>query len=578
MPVRHRQLHPHPVGTKMSPIRTRIVTELLCLCLLALLIRAAFLQLFQQDFLQKQGDIRFLRALTLEASRGRIVDRNGQLLASSSPVKSLWANPEIMQPLGISQLRDLAELLDVSPEALNRKLIASSREFVYLKRRLDPRIAQDILDMRIPGIFAETEFMRFYPSGESTAHVIGLTGSEGKGQEGIELSQDGQLTGRNGSRQVLKDLRGQIIADASRAIPPTHGKTVELALDARIQYQAHKAISSAVQAHKARSGSVIVLDAKNGELLAAANYPAFNPNNRQSAAPEDMRNRGIVDAFEAGSVMKPFAMALALEDGHATLHTMLDTRSYKIGPATVRDVAPRASLDMLGIMQKSSNVGTSKLALMSTPERFWRFYNDLGFGRKPGTGFPGESSGTLRDWKTWRQIDQATMSFGYGVSGSLLQLARAFTVFANGGLLLPVSLYPQTMEAPSRRVVSERTAALMRDLLVANSQAGGGAAAARVPGYSMGGKPGTARKLADGRYVADKHRASFIGFAPGKSPRIIVAVTVDEPSAGQYYGGAVAAPIFSRVAGDALRLLNIQPDAPGQPILPPMPQDIPADI
>ncbi|AOZ48788.1 cell division protein [Chromobacterium vaccinii] len=569
MPVRHRQPSSTRVGAKMSTFRARMVAGLLGLGLITLLLRAAYLQFVQQDFLQKQGEIRFLRTLTLEAGRGAIVDRHGRLLASSSPVKNIWASPEMLPALATSQLRDLAELLDLSPESLRRKLTGDGRDFVYLKRRLDPHTAGKIMALRIPGIFSDSEYMRFYPAGDAAAHLVGLTDADGKGQEGIELSLERKLAGKDGTRQVLKDLRGQIIADASRILLPTDGQTVALTIDARIQYQAHKAIAFAVAEHKARSGSVIVLDAQNGELLAAANYPTFNPNNRRSAQPEAMRNRGMVDAFEAGSVMKPFAMALALQDGHVTPQTVLDTQSYKIGPALIRDVAPRASLDMLGILQKSSNVGTSKLALMSKPERFWHFYNDLGFGKAPGTGFPGEARGTLRDWRKWRPIDQATMSFGYGISGSLLHLARAYTVFTTGGLLLPVSLHSRETSPPAQRVIDERIAATMRELLVANSRQGGGALAARVPGYSMGGKPGTARKLIEGRYVADKHRASFIGFAPGQHPRVIVAVTVDEPSAGKYYGGAVAAPIFARVAGDALRILNVKLDEPGQPILSP---------
>lgn len=550
----------------LSSRRACVVRCVLGMSFIALLARAAYLQFVQQEFLQKQGDIRYLRTLSLEASRGRIVDRNGLPLAVSSPVKSLWVNPESLPVLSMAQLRDLASLLETSPEALNRKLSAGGREFVYLKRRMDPYMADKVLTQGIPGIFAHPEFMRFYPQGEVAAQLVGLADMDGKGQEGIELAHDARLTGKAGLRQVLKDLRGQIIDDAARIVPAVNGQTVTLTIDSRIQYQAYSAIRSAVIKHRALSGSVIVLDAQNGELLATANYPSFNPNNRSKAQAESIRNRGLVDRFETGSAMKPFAMALALEDGHATPQTVLDTRSYKIGPALVQDVSPRSSLDMQGILQKSSNVGTSKLALMSAPERFWTFYRKLGFGRLAETGFPGEASGTLRDWKKWRPIDQATMSFGYGVSVSLLQLARAYTVFTNGGQLLPVSLLQQDRPPAPQRVISEQTAAAMQALLMANSLPNGGALAARVAGYSMGGKPGTARKLVDKRYVADRHRATFIGFAPGKAPRVIVAVTLDEPSSGSYYGGVVAAPVFSQVTGAALRIIGEPPDAPGQPI------------
>lgn len=557
---RHRHLASAGVPVGLSSGRQRIVMLALLGALLLAVGRAAYLQLTQRDFLQAQGATRFLRHLTLEASRGSITDRHGQLLAVSSPVQSIWASPADVPALSADQLRTLAQLLEMRPLTLAAKLADRSKSFVYLKRQLSPAQAERVKALNIAGLTMQQEFMRFYPVGEAAAHLVGVTDVDGRGQEGAELVRDVELSGLSGRRRVLKDLRGHVVEDVGRLQPARDGRDVALTIDARIQSQAFRAIRSAVTANEAKSGSVVVLDARNGEILAAANYPSFNPNNRNGVTPAMMRNRSFVDAFETGSTMKPFAMALALEDGKVTVNTVLDTRRYTIGAAVVRDVAPRDRLDMAGILSLSSNVGTSKLALMSTPERFWQYYDSLGFGRRPGVDFPGEAGGRLRAWPQWRSIDQATMSFGYGVSVSLLQMARAYTVFANDGVMQPVSLFKGRTGDQARRVLGVASARAMQQLLVANATPSGGAVQGRVAGYSVGGKPGTARKLVDGRYVADRHRASFMGFAPGQAPRVVVAVTIDEPSAGKYYGGAVAAPVFAEVAGAALRLLNVAPD------------------
>ncbi|AXT44907.1 MULTISPECIES: peptidoglycan D,D-transpeptidase FtsI family protein [Chromobacterium] len=576
---RHQQRIPDASpALRMKPGRVRFVLLMLALLFLALIGRAVYLQVMQQDFLQNQGEARFRRALTLEANRGVITDRNGEPLAISSPVQTIWASPADMEPVPPAKLRELAAMLDLSPEELSAKLSDRKKEFVYIKRQISPELADKVMALGVPGIAKQQEFRRFYPAGEIVSHIIGFTGVDGKGQEGVELAREKMLAGKDGRRVVLKDRRGHIIEDVAAIEPPRDGQKLALAVDHRIQYLAYRELKAAVELNKAKAGSVVVLDAHTGELLALANYPSFNPNNRSGVTPEMMRNRGVIDLFEPGSTMKPLSIALALENGKAGLNTVLDTHTYMIGPATIRDVAPRPSLDILGIIQKSSNVGTSKLALMSSPEQTWKHYDALGFGRAPETGFPGEAGGRLRDWHNWRPIEQATMSFGYGISVSLIQMARAYTVFANDGVMLPISLYKTNTPMPGKRVLAEKTAHEMRDLLIANSQPGGGAVGGRIIGYSIGGKSGTARKLEGRTYVANKHRALFMGFAPGKSPRVIVSVMIDEPSAGKYYGGAVAAPVFSQIAGGALRVLNVQPDEPSNNTLLPESTPVPVDF
>ena len=576
---RHQQDIPDPSpAVRMKPGRVHFVLLMLALLFVMLISRALYLQVVQQDFLQNQGEARFRRVLVLEANRGVITDRNGEPLALSSPVQTIWASPADMQPVPPEKLRSLAAVLDLSPEELSRKLTDRKKEFVYIKRQISPELAEKVIELGIPGVGKQQEFRRFYPAGEVVSHIIGFTGVDGKGQEGVELAHENLLAGQNGRRVVLKDRRGHIIEDVTAIEPPRDGQKLQLALDHRIQYLAYRELKAAVQLHKAKAGSVVVLDATTGELLALANYPSFNPNNRSGVTPDMMRNRGVIDLFEPGSTMKPLSIALALENGKADLKTVLDTRTYRIGSATIRDVAPQHNLDILGIIQKSSNVGTSKLALMSSPEQTWRHYNALGFGRTPETGFPGEAAGRLRDWHNWRPIEQATMSFGYGLSVSLIQMTRAYILFANDGVMLPISLYKAKTPVLGKRVLANKTAHAMRELLVANNQPGGGALGARIIGYSIGGKSGTARKLEGRAYVANKHRALFMGFAPGKSPRLIVSVMIDEPSAGKYYGGTVAAPVFSQIAGGALRMLNVPPDEPSNNTSLPTSTPIPIDF
>jgi len=562
----------------MGPGRVRFVLLILGGLFLVLILRAMYMQLVQQDFLVGQGDARFRRTLTMEANRGVITDRNGEPLAISTPVQSIWASPAGMPAVPPEKVAALAKLLELPPSELAAKFADKRREFVYLKRQISPQLADKVAALGIPGVAGQQEFRRYYPAGESFAHIIGFTGVDGKGQEGLELAREKMLAGKNGSRVVLRDRRGHIVEDLAAIERPRNGQTLMLAMDQRIQYIAYRELKNAVELNKAKAGAVVVLDAKSGEVLALANYPSFNPNNREGTTPEMLRNRAVIDLFEPGSTMKPLSIAVALEEGKARVNTVLDTHTYKIGPATIRDVSPQPSLDITGIIKKSSNVGASKLALMVAPQDFWDYYDSLGFGRNPGSGFPGEAAGRLRNWKTWRPIEQATMSFGYGVSVSLLQMARAYTIFANDGVLLPLSLYKTNAPMPGKRVLSQKTADEMKSVLMANSEPGGGAVGGRIIGYSIGGKSGTARKLEGRTYVANKHRALFMGFAPGKNPKLIVSVMIDEPSAGKYYGGAVAAPVFSAVAGGALRVLNVQPDEPTNNTLLPESTPVPADF
>ena len=547
---------------RLAPGRVTVVLTLFGLLLLSLLARAMYLQVIQQDFLQNQGDARFRRSLILEANRGVISDRNGEPLAISTPVQSIWASPAGMSPVPADKLAALSRLLEIPASELSAKFADNKREFVYLKRQISPSLAQQVVALEIPGIAKQQEYRRYYPAGEMLAHIVGFTGVDGKGQEGLELTREKMLAGKHGSRTVLKDRRGHIVEDLAVIEPPRDGQTLQLSIDKRIQYLAYRELKNAMELNKAKAGGVIVLDGHTGEVLALANTPSYNPNNRSVLNPEMRRNRAVVDMVEPGSTMKPFPISMALDAGKVSPQTVFDTQSYKIGPATVRDSHSMPAMTVAQIIQKSSNVGASKMAAMFSPEQMWTFYRQVGFGTSPQTGFPGETAGRLRDWQTWRPIEQATMSFGYGVSVSLLQLARAYTLFTNQGILLPVSFTKLAQPLPGKTLIKADTAAKMRDMMVAVTEIGGTAVRAQVLGYRVGGKSGTARKLVGGSYVSDKHVGLFVGFAPASAPRLIVAVMIDEPTAGAYYGGTVAGPAFSNIMAGSLRIMGVEPDAP----------------
>jgi cell division protein FtsI (penicillin-binding protein 3) len=545
--------------------RSRMVGLLLMAAFLVLLMRAFYLQVINNDFLQEKGDSRYLRDIEISASRGKVTDRNGDMLAVSTPMRSIWAIPSDARAMSGEQKRLLAELVDLKLRELDARF-ASEKNFVFVKRQVPPQVAEQIAALKLPGIHQEKEYRRFYPAGEMTAHLVGFTGVDDKGLEGVELAFQQSLLGRPGARTVIRDRRGNIIEDVGATRPPRDGSDVALAIDSKIQYLAYSHLKAAVMESKAKGGGVVVLDTRTGEILALVNWPTYNPNNRSRLSGEQLRNRAVTDTFEPGSTLKPFTVALGLEKGKYRYDSIIDVSPGRInvGRAVITDVHAHKELTVAEVVQKSSNVGTTKMALSMSAESMWEMFDNLGFGKSPQLGFPGEVGGRLRAWKNWRPIEQATMSYGHGISMSLVQLARAYTVFARDGDIVPASLL--RIDGPVVRgnpVFSAQTARELRAMLELVVMPGGTALRAAVPGYRVGGKTGTAHKLEGGVY-ANKYIASFVGIAPISNPRLVVAVMIDEPSAGQYYGGQIAGPVFSGVMGGALRTLGVAPDAPVQ--------------
>ncbi len=531
--------------------------------LLGLIGRSVYLQVMQDDFLQKKGDARYSRVIEVSAHRGMISDRNGEPLAVSTPVQSAWASPADVVADN-KQMRQLAQILGMETAELKGKLVDTKRDFVYLKRQLPPDQAAQVAAMVIPGISLQREYRRFYPTGEQTAQTLGFTGQDDNGQEGLELSLQELLGGKAGSQRVIKDRRGRIVEDAGSLRAPKPGSDIVLSLDSNVQHLAYRELTNAVREHKAKAGAVVVLDAQTGEVLALANYPSYNPNNRHRLSPQAMRNRAIADVFEPGSTMKPFTVATAIENGMVRPDTKIDTEHgvITVSNRKIHDShAATEPLTVAQVIQRSSNVGSAKIALMLSSQVLWQSLSDCGFGGATGINFPGEATGTLHDPKSWRPIQQATLSYGHGLSVNLLQLARGYTIFAGDGEIKPVSLLKLEVPAVGKRVFSEKTVMAMRSMMEAVVLPGGTAPLAQVAGYRVAGKTGTAHKLEGGRYV-NKYVASFVGFAPASNPRLIVAVMIDEPDNSEYYGGLVAAPVFSKVVGGALHALNVPNDAP----------------
>jgi len=524
--------------------------------------RSVYLQVIRNDFLQEKGNARYSRIIEVSAHRGMITDRNGEPLAVSTPVESVWASPADVEA-DSRQIKQLAQILGMDFEAVKNRLSVTSRDFVYLKRHLPPDQAGEVTSLNLPGISLQREYRRYYPAGAEAAQTLGFTGQDDNGQEGLELALQERLAGKSGSQRVIKDRRGRIVEDAGSLHAPRHGSDIALSLDSNVQHLAYRELVDAVKQHKAKAGAVVVLDARSGEVLALANYPAYNPNNRSKVGSQAMRNRAIADLFEPGSTMKPFTVATAIEQGKVRPETVINTEHgvYTVGNKKIHDSHPEPMLTVAQIIQKSSNVGAAKIALSMAPETLWQSLADSGFGARTGSNFPGEAPGKLRDPKTWRPIEQATLSYGHGMSVNLLQLARAYTIFANDGELKPVSLLKLDAPAIGKKVFSNSTVYALRDMLELAVQPGGTAPLAQVVGYRVAGKTGTAHKLENGRYI-NRYVSSFVGFAPASNPRLVVAVMIDEPNNGQYYGGLVAAPVFSKVAGEALRALNVPNDAP----------------
>ncbi|MCB5186198.1 penicillin-binding protein 2 [Methylobacillus gramineus] len=539
-----------------------------------LLGRSVYLQSMHKAFLQQKGDARYSRLITLPAHRGKITDRFGEPLAISTPVESIWASPPDVKSTP-EQLAKLGTLLKVKPEVIRKKLVNNPREFVYIKRRLPPELAAQVMRLHIPGVFTQREYRRYYPAGEVTAHLVGFTGIDDNGQEGFELHSQAWLSGKAGGRRVIKDRQGRIVEDLEAVKVPQDGRDLTLSIDRKLQYLAYRELAAAVDEHKAKAGSVVVLDAKTGEVLAMANLPSYNPNNPVNMAGRS-RNRAVVDVFEPGSTLKPFTAAAALDSGRYKPETLIETSpgAMRIGPATIRDAHPQGLLTVAQVIQKSSNVGSAKMALSLEPHYLWSIFNQVGFGSPTRIGFPGEASGKLRNYKTWRPIEQATMSYGHGINMTLLQLARAYTVFTNDGALLPVSLLKLKEPPVGHQVYTAATANHLKDMMETVIQVGGTAPRAQVLGYRVAGKTGTAHKPGVGGYQANHYVSSFVGLAPASNPRLIIAVMIDDPSAGKYYGGTVAAPVFSKVMAGALRMLAIPQDAPNNNVVIPV-DDIP---
>jgi cell division protein FtsI (penicillin-binding protein 3) len=559
-----------PLLASKTPVwRSKFIVAAIALAFAGLAGRAVYVQVLGNEFFQRQGEVRFARTLELPANRGRILDRNGLILASSVPAPSIWAIPEDIVA-SKPQLVELARLLEMPIAELNKKLADEDKNFVWIKRQVDDAVAQKITALGIKGFYQRKEYKRQYPEGETIAHVVGFTNIEDRGQEGMELAYNKELGGRAGSRRVIKDRLGRVVEDTREQVPPVDGKDLQLSIDSKMQFVAYQKLRDAVVANKAVAGSVVMLDAITGEVLAMANYPSYVPDKRQNMSGNQLRNRALTDTFEPGSVMKAFTVGLALESGRVKPETPIQTAPgrMQITGSTISDAHPHGVLTVQEVIQKSSNVGTVKMAMQMQPREMWEVFSQAGFGQKPQIAFPGVVSGRLRPYKTWRPIEQATMSYGYGLSASLFQMARAYTVFGHDGQIIDATLLKSDEPAAGVQVFSARTALEVRKMLQMAAGPGGTGQKAQTLGYSVGGKSGTAYKQVGKSYGTDKdrkYRGWFVGMAPIDKPRVIVAVMIDEPRAGKYYGGEVAAPVFSELVQQALRMKGVQPDMSVKP-------------
>lgn len=556
-----------PLLASKTPIwRSQFIVAFIALGFLGLVARAAYVQVVDNAFFKRQGAVRFVRNLDLPANRGRILDRNGMILATSVPVPSIWASPDDIerQP---EKLKALAGLLGLSIKELEKKLEDEDKSFVWLKRQVDESVAKQIADLKIKGVFSRMEYKRMYPEGEAAAHVVGFTSVENTGQEGIELAFNNDLGGKPGSRRVIKNRLGQVVEDIGEMVPPIDGRDLQLSIDTKVQFFAYQKLREAVIDNKAAAGSVVVLDVQTGEILALVNYPSYVPDKRINLTGAQLRNRALTDTFEPGSTMKPFVIGLALEKGLVNPESIIDTAPGKLSMygATITDAHPHGALSVNEVIQKSSNVGTVKIAMRMPAHDMWEMYSKVGFGQKPQLPFPGTVAGRLRPYKTWRPIEQATMSYGYGLSASLFQLAQAYSVFARNGEMLPASLIKGQNRSNATRAMSEKNAASVRNMLHMVTIPGGTAPKAQTMGYAVGGKTGTAHKVEGKGYAGKKYRGFFVGIAPIETPRIVVAVMIDEPTNGRYFGGDVAAPVFSETVQQTLRMMGIQPDMAVKP-------------
>jgi cell division protein FtsI (penicillin-binding protein 3) len=541
-------------------MRVALLVVLMALAGLGLVARAVKLQVMDTEFLQQEGEARFLREVEIPTMRGRIIDRNGQPLAVSTPVESVWAHPgELLQ--AADRIPLLASVLGEDPDDIQRRLSQrADRQFVWIIRRIRPALAERVRRLDIPGVFLQREYRRFYPTAEVSAQVVGITNIDEVGQEGLELAYDNWLTGRTGLKRVIQDRKRRVVEDVELIREAEPGRDLSLTLDRRLQYLAYRELAAAVGEHRARSGSVVVMDVTTGGILAMANYPSFNPNARERTSTEGMRNRALTDVLEPGSVVKPFVVAAALEAGLAEPGTLLDTAPGRMNVSghTIEDIRNYGELTVTGVLTKSSNVGVVQLAMAMDPQHMWSIYSRLGFGRVTGTGFPGESAGVLRDYQRWRKLEQATLAYGYGLSVTPLQLARAMAAVADGGRLRQPSFILGS-DNPVQNVMDPALAEQLADMLETVTGPDGTATRAAIDGYRIAAKTGTSRKVGVSGY-SDRYISSIAGFAPVSDPRLAAVVVIQDPRGEDYYGGVVAGPLFGRVMADALRLANVPPD------------------
>ncbi len=551
-----------PQSVSDFSVRRKLLLGAMLTAMVSLTGRATYLQILDKDFLQDKGDLQHIGIVDVPAYRGQIKDRSGEPLAISTPVQSIWLNTRQLKSDEQEKLAQMAKILGIADKDLQAFLKKEAgKRFVYIKRQINPDLAEKVKELEITGVYFEKAFKRYYPAGAVSGHLLGFTNIDDVGQEGMEHGYEHILRGKTGKKRVIKDGKGHIIKDIENIEESVPGQDLVLTIDERIQYLAYRELQNAVLQHKAHSASLVVLDAKNGDVLATVSQPAFNPNNRKELRSNRYRNRAMVDSFEPGSTVKPFVIAAALDGNYISPNVMIETHGvYHVGRNVVKDVHNYGTMDLTHVLQKSSNIAVTQIAMTMPPEYFWGIYSQLGFGTSAGVGFPGESSGSLLDYQSWHEFDQATLSFGYGVSTSILQLARAYTALADDGIVHSVTLLKRDEDPDARRVFKPETARKIREMLEHVITKEGTAYQARVDGYRVAGKTGTVKKATAGGYTDDKYYSVFVGMAPASNPRFVIAVVVDEPSSGQYYGGLVAAPAFSRVMAGALRVYGIAPD------------------
>ncbi|MGR9045905.1 MAG: peptidoglycan D,D-transpeptidase FtsI family protein [Gammaproteobacteria bacterium] len=543
--------------------RRKVLLAFILGAMVLLVGRAFDLQVLRKQFLKRQGDMRHVSEVSVSAYRGMILDRNGEPLAISTPVESIWVNPMELKNAERDDIKSMEKILGLPDGKLSDLIVPNSnRQFAYIKRRVNPNLAAQVKALKLAGVYFEREFKRYYPAGPVSAHLVGFTDIDDVGQEGIELAYEDVLKGTAGRKRVIRDGKRRIIGDIEAIKAPIDGQDIQLSIDQRIQYLAFRELQAGFLEHQARSAALIILDAETGDVLADVNQPSFNPNTRNNLKGSLYRNRAVTDVFEPGSTVKPFVIAAALDGGYVDPNIEIETHGfYRVGRNVVRDIHNYGTLNLTQVLKKSSNVATSIVALTMPREYFWGIYDQLGFGNAAGVGFPGEASGSLLDYLRWNQFAQATISFGYGVNASVLQLARAYTALADDGLLHSVSLLKRDQDSEARRIFTKNTAKKVRAMLEHVVLRDGTAYQARVDGYSVAGKTGTVKKASEtGGYTEKSYMAVFVGMAPANDPKVVIAVMVDEPSAGKYYGGLVAAPIFSKVMAGTLRVLGVAPD------------------